>query len=146
MLALALVICAVGQPEVQQVDLGMLLRICDNCIGHDPADRRVGVAQAGVERDAFPQRALALNQGQVLYGFGWHPFGRVFPTQAGDAKWLACPAMADSVIDKVALFGFCRDLTDKRTRLLVCFGLATVLLFAGMPWPGRPGGRPYFRL
>jgi hypothetical protein len=35
---------------------------------------------------------------------------------------------------------------DKRTRLLVCFGLATVLLFAGMPWPGRPGGREFFRL
>ena len=29
--------------------------------------------------------------------------------------------------------------------LLVCFGLATVLIFAGMPWPGRPGGRPLFR-
>lgn len=34
----------------------------------------------------------------------------------------------------------------KRTRLLVCFGLATVLMLAGMPWPGRPGGRPLFRL
>src|SRR6266536_3176066 len=35
---------------------------------------------------------------------------------------------------------------DKRRRLLVCFGLATVLLLVGMPWPGRPGGRPFFRL
>ena len=34
----------------------------------------------------------------------------------------------------------------KRTRLLVCFGLATLLLLAGMPWPGRPGGRDLFRL
>jgi len=33
----------------------------------------------------------------------------------------------------------------KRTRLLVCFGLATILIFAGMPWPGRPGGRALFR-
>jgi uncharacterized membrane protein YbhN (UPF0104 family) len=33
----------------------------------------------------------------------------------------------------------------KRTRLLVCFGLATVLILLGMPWPGRPGGRPLFR-
>ena len=33
----------------------------------------------------------------------------------------------------------------KRTRLLVCFGLATVLIILGMPWPGRPGGRPLFR-
>jgi hypothetical protein len=33
----------------------------------------------------------------------------------------------------------------KRTRLLVCFGLATILMFVGMPWPGRPGGRPLFR-
>ena len=34
----------------------------------------------------------------------------------------------------------------KRTRLLVCFGLATVLMMVGTPWPGRPGGRPLFRL
>jgi hypothetical protein len=34
----------------------------------------------------------------------------------------------------------------KRTRLLVTFGLATVLMLLGMPWPGRPGGRPLFRL
>lgn len=34
---------------------------------------------------------------------------------------------------------------SKRTRLLVCFGLATLLIIVGMPWPGRPGGRPLFR-
>jgi hypothetical protein len=33
----------------------------------------------------------------------------------------------------------------KRSRLLICFGLATVLIVLGMPWPGRPGGRPLFR-
>ena len=33
----------------------------------------------------------------------------------------------------------------KRSRLLVCMGLATLLMLAGMPWPGRPGGRPLFR-
>jgi hypothetical protein len=33
----------------------------------------------------------------------------------------------------------------KRTRLLICFGVATVLIILGMPWPGRPGGRPLFR-
>jgi len=35
---------------------------------------------------------------------------------------------------------------SKRTRLLVCFTLATILMLAGMPWPGRPGGRVLFRL
>jgi hypothetical protein len=33
----------------------------------------------------------------------------------------------------------------KRTRLLICFGLATILMLVGMPWPGRPGGRPLLR-
>jgi hypothetical protein len=33
----------------------------------------------------------------------------------------------------------------KRKRLLICFGLSTVLIILGMPWPGRPGGRPLFR-
>ena len=35
---------------------------------------------------------------------------------------------------------------SKRTRLLVCFALSTILMLAGMPWPGRPGGRVLFRL
>ena len=34
----------------------------------------------------------------------------------------------------------------KRMRLLVCFGLATVLLLLGTPWPGMSNGRPLFRL
>ncbi len=34
----------------------------------------------------------------------------------------------------------------KRMRLLVTFGIATVLMLAGMPWPNRPGGRPLFRV
>jgi hypothetical protein len=34
----------------------------------------------------------------------------------------------------------------KRTRLLICFGLATVLMILGTPWPGMPAGRPLFRV
>ena len=34
----------------------------------------------------------------------------------------------------------------KRTRLLVCFGLATLFMFLRTPWPGLPNGRPFFRL
>ena len=34
----------------------------------------------------------------------------------------------------------------KRMRLVVCFGLATVAMLLGMPWPGLPNGRPLFRL
>jgi hypothetical protein len=34
----------------------------------------------------------------------------------------------------------------KRLRLLVCFGLATVLMIAAIPWPGFRAGRPLFRL
>jgi len=33
----------------------------------------------------------------------------------------------------------------KRARLLVTFGIATLLLFVGMPWPGMRYGRPLFR-
>jgi hypothetical protein len=39
-----------------------------------------------------------------------------------------------------------RSADAKRLRLLVCFSVATVLMIAGMPWPGRPGGRPLFRM
>jgi hypothetical protein len=34
----------------------------------------------------------------------------------------------------------------RRTRLLVCFGLATILMIVGTPWPGMRAGRPLFRI
>jgi hypothetical protein len=34
----------------------------------------------------------------------------------------------------------------KRTRLLICFGVALVAMLLGTPWPGMPAGRPLFRL
>lgn len=33
----------------------------------------------------------------------------------------------------------------KRMRLLVCFGLATILMIVAIPWPGMRAGRPLFR-
>jgi uncharacterized membrane protein HdeD (DUF308 family) len=35
---------------------------------------------------------------------------------------------------------------SKRMRTLICFGLATVLMVLGIPWPGMASGRPLFRL
>jgi hypothetical protein len=35
---------------------------------------------------------------------------------------------------------------SKRTRRLICFGLSTLLMLAGTPWPGTTNGRPLFRL
>jgi hypothetical protein len=34
----------------------------------------------------------------------------------------------------------------RRTRLLVCFGIALAAILAGTPWPGMANGRPLFRL
>lgn len=34
----------------------------------------------------------------------------------------------------------------RRTRTLICFGLATLLMLAGTPWPGMTNGRPLFRI
>ena len=34
----------------------------------------------------------------------------------------------------------------KRTRLLVCYGIATLLMMAAIPWPGLANGRPLFRV
>jgi hypothetical protein len=33
-----------------------------------------------------------------------------------------------------------------RMRQLICFGLATLLMIAGTPWPGTRAGRPLFRV
>jgi heme A synthase len=38
------------------------------------------------------------------------------------------------------------DVAKKRTRFLVCFGLAVLLMLLGMPWPGTASGRPLFRV
>lgn len=34
----------------------------------------------------------------------------------------------------------------KRLRMMLSFGLATVLMLLGMPWPGMASGRPLFRI
>jgi hypothetical protein len=34
----------------------------------------------------------------------------------------------------------------QRFRSAICFGLATILMIAGTPWPGLRAGRPLFRL
>jgi hypothetical protein len=33
----------------------------------------------------------------------------------------------------------------KRTRLLICFGIALLLMLGAIPWPGMSTGRPLFR-
>jgi hypothetical protein len=38
------------------------------------------------------------------------------------------------------------DAASKRARLLICIGLAVLLMLGGIPWPGMPSGRPLFRL
>jgi hypothetical protein len=34
----------------------------------------------------------------------------------------------------------------KRTRLMICFGLSTLLMIIATPWPGMANGRPLFRI
>ena len=38
------------------------------------------------------------------------------------------------------------DVGKKRKRLLICFGLALLLILLGIPWPGMANGRPLFRV
>lgn len=33
----------------------------------------------------------------------------------------------------------------RRMVVMIAFGLASLLMIVGMPWPGRPGGRPLLR-
>ena len=33
----------------------------------------------------------------------------------------------------------------KRSRLLICFAIATIAMLAAIPWPGMVSGRPFFR-
>jgi hypothetical protein len=38
------------------------------------------------------------------------------------------------------------DVGTKRKRLLICFGLAVLLILLRTPWPGMANGRPLFRV
>jgi len=38
-----------------------------------------------------------------------------------------------------------KTVTAKRSRLMFCFGLTTILLLVGIPWPGMRAGRPLLR-
>jgi len=38
-----------------------------------------------------------------------------------------------------------KDGASKRARLMFCFGLTTILLLVGIPWPGTRAGRPLLR-
>lgn len=38
------------------------------------------------------------------------------------------------------------DVDKKRLRLLICYGLALLLMLMGMPWPGMATSRPLFRV
>jgi heme A synthase len=38
-----------------------------------------------------------------------------------------------------------RTPTARRRRLIICFGVSTLAMILGMPWPGTPAGRPLFR-
>ena len=39
-----------------------------------------------------------------------------------------------------------RTAEQKRSRLLICFVLATIAMLLAIPWPGMASGRPLFRL
>jgi uncharacterized membrane protein HdeD (DUF308 family) len=45
-----------------------------------------------------------------------------------------------------ALARTAKSAESKRSRMLICFGLATILMIIGIPWPGMASGRPLFRI
>jgi len=37
------------------------------------------------------------------------------------------------------------DANSRRVKLFICYGIATLLMFLAVPWPGMRAGRPLFR-
>ena len=37
------------------------------------------------------------------------------------------------------------DANSRRMKLFICYGIATLLMFIAVPWPGMRAGRPLFR-
>lgn len=70
------------------------------------------------------------------------PVARFYAVEHGT---IMIVAVALAHMGKV-LAGKAKTPASARTRALVCFGLATVLLLVGTPWPGMRDHRPLFRL
>ena len=70
------------------------------------------------------------------------PVARFYAVEHGTIMFVA---VALAHMGKV-LAGKARTPGSARTRALICYGLSTLLLFAGTPWPGRLDHRPLFRL
>ena len=95
--------------------------------------------------------------GLLLYGF-LSPFTAVAMDDFGGA--MRNPALRFWAVEHLAMMlgavilvhvgrVLARKATDgdkKRKRLLVCFGIAVLLMLAGIPWPGMADSRPLFRI
>jgi hypothetical protein len=122
-------------------------------------DTDISVRPPGRHWDIFFMMALDI---QVLFGlllyFGLSPFTRRALTDMGAAMrdpglrfWTFehVGAMLAAVV--LVRIGRVLALTAKtpvtrRRKRLVFFGLTTLAIIAGIPWPGLPNGRPLFRL
>jgi hypothetical protein len=122
-------------------------------------DTDISLRPPGRHWDTFFMMALDI---QVLFGlllyFGLSPFTRRALTDLGAAMrdpglrfWTFehIGAMLTAVV--LVRIGRVQALTAKtpvarRRKRLVFFGLTTLAIIAGIPWPGLPNGRPLFRL
>jgi hypothetical protein len=113
---------------------------------------------AGVQWDTYFQLSLDL---QLLFGFllyfGLSPFTRDALNDFGSS--LRVPALSFWTVGHVSVMFLAVALVrigrvlamnaktpaSRRSRRVVCFSLAMVLILAGIPWPGLPWGRPLFR-
>ncbi len=100
--ALAMVVRAVPEPDVEDIDLGVRPRVGDD-VGDDEVPRLpVGEAELRVDRDPSPEGAPAVHLGQEALRARRHRRRRVLPAEAGDAERFAGPAVADIVEDEPA--------------------------------------------
>lgn len=89
--------------------------------------------------------ALSPNMAAIMNNFGGamkDPVARFWAVEHVSAMFLAVIlAHAGRVLARKATTP-----EAKRTRILITFSLAALLMIIGMPWPGRAGGRPLLRL
>jgi hypothetical protein len=89
--------------------------------------------------------ALSPNMAAIMNNFGGamkDPVARFWAVEHVSAMFLAViAAHAGRVLARKATTA-----EAKCKRLLITFGIAALLMMLGMPWPGRPGGRPLLRL
>src|SRR5262245_60201308 len=109
---------------MQQINLGMLLRVIGDLPGDAIANRGVGIIQVRIDRDAAPKLSFSVDLREPVDFFKWNGAGiGLIPAFAGQSERRRRPAVADALKAQTAIRdgGFDAGNVTKENRVIKWF-------------------------